>query len=248
MQNQHETDHNSGSELGVLLPNWQGAQPPSKQPLVGRYCELQPLDVAKHADQLYDAYTGNADASNLYQGWDYLPYGPFSDLDEFRTWLQGDCLQDDPMFFVVLCQKSHQALGMASYLNINPKQGSIEVGHIHFSPLMQGTTLASEAMYLMMHYVFATLGYRRYEWKCNSLNQASNDSAKRLGFVFEGCFRQMLVVKGRNRDTNWFSILDSEWKFLQIAFENWLAPENFDDVGHQKQKLEYFQKKSSGNS
>jgi len=147
------------------------------------------------------------------------------------------CLGADPLFHAVIDRKSNKALGLASYLRIDPPAGVIEVGHIHFSPALQGTAMATEAMYLMMHRVFDELGYRRYEWKCNALNKASCRAAERLGFTFEGIFRQATIVKGRNRDTAWFSILDSEWPRAKAAFQAWLDPANFDVEGKQKRGL-----------
>ena len=169
--------------------------------------------------------------------WDYLPYGPFDDIAAFRAFLEANCLGDDPMFHTIIDLVTDRPVGMASYLRPDPANGVIEVGHINFSPLMQRRPAATEAMYLMMRQVFADWGYRRYEWKCNDLNDRSKRAALRLGFSYEGLFRQAAVVKGHNRDTAWFSILDSEWPVAAAAFEAWLAPGNFDAAGRQRRGL-----------
>jgi len=169
--------------------------------------------------------------------WDYLPYGPFDDIAAFRAFLEANCLGDDPMFHTIIDLVTDRPVGMASYLRPDPANGVIEVGHINFSPLMQRRPAATEAMYLMMRQVFADWGYRRYEWKCNDLNDRSKRAALRLGFSYEGLFRQAAVVKGHNRDTAWFSILDSEWPVAAAAFEAWLAPDNFDAAGRQRRAL-----------
>ena len=154
-----------------------------------------------------------------------------------HDWISTDCLGDDPCFFSVIDLASGRAVGVASYLRIDPANGVIEVGHIHFSPLMQGKPISTEAMYLMMRQVFDVLGYRRYEWKCDALNEPSCAAARRLGFLFEGTFRQATMYKGRNRDTAWFAILDREWPLAREAFEAWLAPDNFDEEGVQLERL-----------
>ncbi|MBL4661017.1 MAG: GNAT family N-acetyltransferase [Alcanivoracaceae bacterium] len=201
--------------------------------MLGRYCRLSPLNIDKHAESLYQAY-----AHDSYdQNWTYLSYGPFSDLVCFRDWLQDCCTGQDPFFYVIIDNNNDSVIGLASYLRIEPVVGVIEVGHIHFSPLLQGTPMSTEAMFLMMQRVFDELGYRRYEWKCDSLNEKSNKAAKRLGFTFEGIFRQATLYKGRNRDTAWYSILDNEWPRLKQAFISWLNPSNFDSEGLQRKSL-----------
>ena len=169
--------------------------------------------------------------------WDYLPYGPFDSLDAFRAFLTETCLGRDPLFYAIIDLASGRAVGMASYLRIDPPNGVIEVGHINYSPALQHSPAATEVMYLMMRQVFDGWGYRRYEWKCNDLNARSKNAARRLGFTFEGVFRQAVVSKGRNRDTAWFSILDSEWQQAKLAFESWLEAANFDDDGCQRKSL-----------
>lgn len=198
----------------------------------GNFCRVERLCIKQHSADLFQA--NQLDRTGV--SWTYLPYGPFDTLDAYQRWLAATGCGDDPMFFSIIDQASGRAVGLASYLRINPAAGSIEVGHINYSPAMQNTPLGTEAMYLMMQQVF-DLGYRRYEWKCNALNQRSRTAAVRLGFRYEGIFRQMMVVKGRNRDSAWYSILDGEWRALQRAFQTWLADDNFDGKGGQRQSL-----------
>ena len=222
-----------GQPIGAPLPDWTERKRPPRTPMAGRFCRLEPLDPARHAPELFEAAQHDREGRN----WTYLPVGPFETLAAFRTWADGVATGDDPIFFTVIDLATGKAVGYASYLRIDPKNGSIEVGHINFTPLLQRTPAATEAMYLMMRRVFDELGYRRYEWKCNDRNLPSRDAAARLGFTYEGTFRQMQVVKGRNRDTAWFSILDGEWPALKDAFERWLAPGNFDAAGQQRESL-----------
>ena len=201
-----------------------------------QYCTVEPIEIAKHAQSLHEA---NLEAEDG-RYWTYLSYGPFEEYAAYEAWMRGTCLGDDPQFYAIVEAKSGRALGVASYLRIHPEVGSIEVGHINFAPALQRTPAATEAMYLMMKNAFDTLGYRRYEWKCDDLNEPSKKAALRLGFKFEGVFRQATMYKGRNRDTAWFSILDSEWPTLKAAFEAWLDPANFDELGQQKRRLQDF--------
>ncbi|MGR3913405.1 MAG: GNAT family N-acetyltransferase [Gammaproteobacteria bacterium] len=218
--------------LGEVVADWSPPPRPPKQPLDGAHCTIAPLDIARDSADLFAANRHD----RAHRNWTYLPYGPFDTLPAYRDWLAAACLGDDPLFFSIIDKRSGRAAGLASYLRIAPQAGSIEVGHIHYSPLMQGATMASEAMFLMMRRVFE-LGYRRYEWKCNALNQSSRRAAMRLGFSFEGVFRQALVTKGRNRDTAWYSVIDKEWPALQCAFSAWLSPDNFDADGAQLKAL-----------
>ena len=158
-------------------------------------------------------------------------------LIKFKEWLQTECLHDDPLFHVIIDKSQNIAVGMASYMRIQQKIGNIEVGHIHFSPAMQQKTIGTEVMYLMMKRVFDELGYRRYEWKCDSLNERSCQSAKRLGFTFEGIFRQHNIVKGHNRDTAWFSIINKEWNSVKNNYLTWLDKKNFNGAGYQIESL-----------
>ena len=218
--------------VGPALPRWRARPRPPRTPIIGRSCRLEPLDAARHAAALHAAY--GADAAG--RGWTYLPYGPFADEVAFRSWVEEMARQDDPLFFAIV-DPSGNPIGMASYLRIAPAAGSIEVGHIHYAPALQRTRAATEAMYLMMRRAFDELGYRRYEWKCDDLNAASLRAADRLGFVYEGTFRQHTVYKGRSRDTAWYSIIDTDWPAVRRVFEAWLDPANFDERGRQRTPL-----------
>lgn len=213
--------------------NWSPASSPGRNALNGDLVRLEILDPGRHAESLYSSSHG-AGAESL---WHHLPYGPFAGQDEFTTWLKERAASADPLFFAVVDWESMRALGMASYLRVVPEHGVIEIGHIWFAPELQRTRKATEAIYLLAKHAFDDLGYRRLEWKCDSLNQPSRRAADRFGFTFEGIFRQHLVVKGRNRDTAWFSMTDGEWPLRRAAFEAWLAPENLDEAGRQRQSL-----------
>jgi RimJ/RimL family protein N-acetyltransferase len=217
-----------GQLIGALVENWAPRPFPSKETLRGSYCILEPLAIDKHAADLFAVLADNGDES-----WTYLPYGPFNSCNEFCDWLKKMLAEADTQLYVILDRKTHAPIGICGYLRINPEYGVIEVGHLHFSKLLKRSPAATEAMYLMMRRAFEQLKYRRYEWKCNSLNQASRNAAERLGFKFEGIFRQHFVVKNHNRDTAWFSIIDSEWPALKERFQKWLAPNNFDTQGKQ---------------
>ncbi|GHF40852.1 acetyltransferase [Seohaeicola zhoushanensis] len=196
----------------------------------GRYARLERLDPARHAQALFDAFAGH------HWLWDYMPQGPFETAQQYRDWAEAAARGADPFFYAIIDKETDSVTGAASYLRIAPEAGSIEVGNICFSPALQRTRAATEAMALMMGWAFDA-GYRRYEWKCNALNRPSRLAAQRLGFSYEGIFRQALVVKGRNRDTAWFACIDKEWPALRAAFETWLDPVNFEASGAQKQSL-----------
>jgi RimJ/RimL family protein N-acetyltransferase len=219
-----------GQSIGPPLPDWKSPPRPPRSVLAGRYCRVEPLDPDRHAAQLFEANALDADGRNF----TYLAAGPFATLNAYRAWMCETCLGDDPLFHAIV--EGDRAVGVASYLRITPASGSIEVGHINFSPLLQRTPAATEAMYLMMKHAFE-LGYRRYEWKCDSLNAKSRAAALRLGLSFEGIFRQATVYKGRSRDTAWFAAIDSEWPALDAAFSRWLDPANFDDRRQQRLRL-----------
>ena len=221
--------------IGPELPNWRAPPRPDRHLLHGRFCRVEPLDVGRHARQLYNANALDPDG----RLWTYLFSGPFAGFEEYRGWLEPKPASDDPLFFAFVDRARDQAVGIGSFLRIEPAHGVIEVGHLAFSPLMQRTPVATEAMYLMMREAFE-LGYRRYEWKCDTLNAASRRAAERLGFTFEGIFRQAIVYKGRNRDTAWYSIIDREWPALDAAFRAWLDPANFDAAGRQRRSLAEF--------
>ena len=232
LEKTHSNEHDQPT--GIALDNWTARPRPQRITMTGHYCRLEPLLPKTHGAQLFQAFNTDLNTAN----WTYLPYGPFDSLEQFNCWLLESCSGDDPLFYAVVDNNTGEAVGLASFLRIDPAVGVIEVGHIHFSPLMQRTPLATEAMYLMMQLVFEELGYRRYEWKCDACNASSKQAALRLGFSFEGIFRQAAIYKGRNRDTAWFSIIDSEWPALKQAFENWLEPGNFDSEGLQKYSLQ----------
>jgi RimJ/RimL family protein N-acetyltransferase len=205
---------------------------PTKQSIAGRTCFLEPLEAEAHASGLYAAYTQDQGGEN----WTYLPYGPFASFEDCLAWLRSVSSREDPQFYVIKRRQHGDPLGLASYLRMDPKNGSMEVGHIHFSESLKHSVAATEAMYLMMKRAFEA-GYRRYEWKCDVLNAASCAAAQRLGFSFEGVFRNATVYKERNRDTAWFAAIDSDWPHLNEAFSTWLAPDNFDRDGRQKVAL-----------
>ena len=206
------------------------AQPPGPVTLQGRYGTIEKLDAARHGPNLWDALRGH-DAV-----WTYVSYGPFADRGAFAAWLPEREQLKDPYYYAIV-DKSGRAVGVFSLLEIRPAMRNVEVGHVVYSPALQRKPLATEAQYLLAKYAFETLGYRRYEWKCNVLNEASYNAALRLGFSYEGLFRQHMIVKGRSRDTAWFAMLDGKWPTRKAAFERWLAPDNFDSNGLQRTKL-----------
>jgi RimJ/RimL family protein N-acetyltransferase len=222
-----------GQPIGAPLPGWQKRPRPPRTAMTGRFCRVEPLDPERHAAELFAANRLDRDGRN----WTYSAAGPFDRLDAYRAWIDKTCLGQDPLFHAIIDAARGSAIGVAAYLRIEPAVGVIEVGHINYSPLLQQKPAATEAMYLMMRRAFDELGYRRYEWKCDSLNAPSRAAALRLGFRFEGVFRQATVYKERNRDTAWFSIIDSDWPALKQAFERWLDPDNFDAEGRQRRRL-----------
>jgi RimJ/RimL family protein N-acetyltransferase len=221
-----------GQQIGFPVVNWTVRPRPPRSSMEGRYCRVEPIELS-HAADLHSANLQDTSGVN----WTYLAYGPFERIDDYRDWMTKTCMGDDPLFHAVVDSATGRAVGVASYLRIEEKVGVIEVGHINYAPPLQRTRAGTEAMYLMMRRVFDELGYRRYEWKCDALNTPSRTAAQRLGFRFEGIFRQATIYKKRNRDTAWFSVIDSEWPLLKSAFERWLSPENFDNSGKQRQSL-----------
>lgn len=232
--NEHEMNE-LGQPVGLAVPGWAPPPHPASDSMVGRFCRLESLDPERHGRDLYDANRLDAEGRN----WTYLPYGPFESLEDYLGWMKAACMGRDPLFFSIIDRKTGKAAGLASLMRIDPKAGSIEIGHLNFSPLLQRKPAATEAIYMMMRRAFET-GYRRCEWKCNALNAASRSAAQRFGFSFEGVFRQAVVVKGRNRDTAWYAAMDHEWPEISKAFVRWLDPANFDDRGNQIDRLGSF--------
>jgi RimJ/RimL family protein N-acetyltransferase len=225
-----------GQPVGATLPVWSPRPLPPRTAMAGRFCTVEPLDPERHAAQLFAAYAEDSDA----RMWTYLPRGPYATLGEYRGWAEAACRGDDPLVHAIIDKSKGEAVGTAAYMRIEPAIGVIENGSITYSPRLQRRPAATEAMYLMMRRVFDELGYRRYEWKCDSLNQPSREAAARLGFRYEGLFRQASITRGRNRDTTWFSVIDSEWPGLRAAFEGWLDPANFAADGTQRRSLASF--------
>jgi RimJ/RimL family protein N-acetyltransferase len=207
---------------------------PERTIITGVMVQLEPVDPVAHVADLFRATHADAAGENV---WRYLAYGPFPNEADMRSWLDERSQSADPLFFAIRDRASGRAGGMASFMNIASANGSLEIGHIWFAPFLQNTRQSTEALFLMIDHTFHTLHYRRLEWKCNALNQASRQAAARLGFAYEGTFYQHMVVKGRNRDTAWFSILDSEWPLIRAQFERWLSDENFDEHGIARSSL-----------
>ena len=222
-----------GQPIGEPVRGWATCPLPPRSPMVGRTCRVEILDPLRHGSSLWEANQLDSAHHNM----TYLSADPFPDAAAYCVWLERMSRTEDPLFCTVIDANTSRAVGVASYLRIVPEHGVIEIGHINFSPLLQRTTAATEALFLMMCRAFDELGYRRLEWKCDSLNGPSRTAALRLGFRFEGIFRQAIVYKGRNRDTAWFSIIDAEWPAIRGAFERWLAPANFDAAGVQREAL-----------
>ena len=214
------------------VPNWQPVARPPRADLQGRFVRLEPLDVAVHAETLHPALHDGGDPKL----WDYLRVGPFPDRRDFEAGVADLAADESENFYAVVDVASGNAVGFLAFLRIDEQNGSIEIGWIAFGPCMQRTPMSTEAVYLLAKQAFE-LGYRRLEWKCNSANERSRQAAHRFGFTYEGTFRNHQVSKGRNRDTDWFSIIDEEWPRLQAAFQHWLSPDNFDERGRQRQSL-----------
>jgi RimJ/RimL family protein N-acetyltransferase len=222
-----------GQAIGPALDDWAPRPRPAREALEGTYCRIEPLDPARHAAELFAA-NGAAEDGRL---WTYLGAEPFTELESYQAWLRQVAPGQDPLFFAIRDKSDGRAAGLFAYMRIDPASGVIELGHVNFSPRLQRTRAATEAVYLMLDNAFRTLAYRRFEWKCDSLNDPSRKAALRFGFTYEGLFRQAIVYKGRSRDTAWFSILDGEWPDLAKAYRAWLSPENFDESGRQRVSL-----------
>lgn len=214
--------------------DWTPVEPPARAPLRGERVVVRPVDPATDAESLFAVSHPPRGEVAI---WTYLPDGPYESAAAMRRMLERAAASDDPLFFTIAALPGEAPLGMASYLRITPQYGVIEIGHIWFGTPLQRTAAATEAIYLLASHAFDDLGYRRLEWKCNALNAASRRAAERFGFAFEGVFRNHLVIKGRNRDTAWYAITDAEWPAIRGAFEDWLAPANFDADGRQRRAL-----------
>ncbi|EOQ90141.1 acetyltransferase (GNAT) domain protein [Leptospira yanagawae serovar Saopaulo str. Sao Paulo = ATCC 700523] len=221
-----------GQPIGFLLNKVQKPNFPEKKGIIGKFCMLEPISSEIHTDDLYKANSIDKNG----ECWTYLNYGPFDTISEYKKWITGIENLTDPTFYAIIDKNTSKAVGVISFLRIDTVNSSIEVGHLNFSNLLKKTKAATEALYLLLHYAF-DLGFRRYEWKCNSLNFPSKIAAERFGFSYEGTFRQHLISKNRNRDTSWFSILDSEWTKIKTAYEIYLSDSNFDQNGNQKVSL-----------
>jgi len=228
---QHEFN-DLGQPVGLLISDWKPPAPPPREAMEGTFFQVEPLNPDRHGSSLYEANGLDIEGRN----WTYLSYGPFDSFESYYAWLTVSASSIDPLFFAIIDKVSGRAVGVASYIRIDPRNGCIEVGHLNFSPLLQGKPAATEAMYLMMKRAFS-LGYRRYEWKANALNAPSRRAAQRLGLSFEGIFRQAAIFKGRNRDNAWYAVIDQEWPALESAFLHWLDPANFDENGRQRLAL-----------
>ena len=219
--------------VGEPLPDWRGARRPDGRMLAGRYCRLEVLDPGRHAEDLYAAFSEDRTG----ELWTYMADGPYSSFDTFLAAVEEAGAAQDFLYYAVLEKSTGLALGRAAFLRIDPEMGNLEIGSIAYSPRLQRTVMATEAVYLMLRHAFDELGYRRCEWKCDALNAASRRAAVRLGFSYEGLFRQAMVYKGRNRDTAWYAMIDGDWPRIRRGFERWLEPDNFDDLGRQKRPL-----------
>lgn len=205
---------------------------PPRTPMQGRYCSVVPLDIDAHCEPLFQAYAEDRED----RIWTYLPYGPFENAGAYRDWMQATCCDDETIFYTIL-DSDGAPVGLAAYLRMKPEYGVIEIGHINYAPRLQRSAAATEAQFLFMCRAFDELGYRRYEWKSDTMNKASLRAGQRLGFLYEGTFRQAQITKGRNRDTAWYSILDHEWPDIRARFQDWLRPDNFNADGSQKTAL-----------
>ena len=222
-----------GQPVGWPVPTWTDRRKPPRVAVRGQYASIEPIDPKMRGPELFEAVSADTEG----RMWTYMPYGPFATKEAYAGWMLLTCMGEDPQFYSIVDSATKKAVGLASLMRTDPKSGTIEIGHIALAPIAQRSRVATEAMYLFMKRTFDELAYRRFEWKCDALNEASRKAAERLGFTFEGTFRQATVYKGRNRDTAWYAILDKDWPFLKAAFESWLAPMNFTGDGRQRSRL-----------
>jgi RimJ/RimL family protein N-acetyltransferase len=223
---------NASRPTGPIVDPKPPGSKPDMRPLHGLWVMLEPVSAARHAKDLYDAIAGHDDV------WTWMGYGPWDGFDSFETWLREREAARDPWFYAFIRRDTGKACGMGAFMRCDAASGVIEIGHIWMSPELQKTREATEAIFLMIRHCFDDLGVRRLEWKCDALNAPSRKAAARFGFEFEGIFRQHMIIKGRNRDTAWFAMLDKDWHRVRAGFERWLRPENFDEKGRQKAKLQ----------
>ena len=222
-----------GQSIGDPVPGFSERRPPSRNVLSGRYCRLEPVDVERHANDLYASYIEAPDDRD----WTYLFAERPRGLEAFRSYLTQLARSDDPLHHTIIDLGTNAAVGTAALMRIDRAHGVIEVGSITYSPRLKRTRAGTEAIYLLMRRAFDELGYRRFEWKCDSLNAPSRAAAERYGFTFEGIFRRAVVYKARNRDTAWYSIIAEDWPRIRTAFDTWLSLENFDEQGRQLRSL-----------
>ena len=228
-----ETDPESGLPIGPRVADSEPARWPERVVLEGRYARLEPLEPTRHRADLYAASTP-PDAAARFR---YLGDPPFESPEDFNAWLAKAAASTDPLFFAVINGATGRVEGRQTLMRITPAHRCIEIGNIYWGPRIAGTRVATEALYLFAVYALETLGYRRFEWKCDALNAPSRRAAERFGFTWEGHFRRAVIVRGRSRDTAWFSMIDEEWPALKAAYQRWLAPDNFDAAGRQKTRL-----------
>jgi len=224
-----------GQALGKSLPDWQPRALPKKIPLRGEHCSLEPIDI-KHSRQLFDAWYSIDDERD----WTYFHIKRPITIRQCDHYIESLAISTDPLFYAVISHPTNTAVGFVALQRIDPNNGAVEIGWINWSPLMKRTSGSTEAIFLLLSYIFDTLQYRRCGWKCDSLHQSAIKAAERLGFQYEGLFRQMQVSKGHNRDVRWYSITDGEWPEIRRAMHLWLSPANLDDLGKQKQRLSEF--------
>lgn len=222
-----------GQPLGPPVPDWTPRPLPPRTPLQGRFCRLEILDIARHAADLHAAYSLDADGSQ----WSYLPFGPFATLEDYQRFLAERTATGDPLYHIVIDRETGKAVGTIAYMRMDPANGVLEIANVRYSSLLQRRPAATEAVYLLLRRAFEELGYRRVDWKCNSHNAASRRAAERYGFTYEGTFRNHMVHRGHSRDSDWLSIIDSEWPALRQAYDGWLAADNFDAAGRQRTRL-----------
>ena len=221
--------------VGKIVDPLPPGSKPDLRPLHGLWMMMEPVSAAKHARGLYASFEGKDPHCHV---WTYMGYGPWESFEQFEAWVKEREASRDPWFYALVRREGHMPCGMGSFMRCDAANGVIEIGHIWMSPGLQQTREATEAIFLMIRHCFDDLGVRRLEWKCDALNAPSRQAAERFGFTFEGIFRQHFIVKGRNRDTAWFAMLDKDWHRVRAGFEAWLRPENFNAAGKQKLKLQ----------